>query len=350
MPLDGVMKNLLVAGNNVVEFSFAEIFKILKEDELQRRMIVLLEIIKRPVLTRQMSDILEVEQSSIEARIGNLMNFQCIVRSASGSDDKYSINPDVQLLAARLVHDSIELADAIRRDVAKLSGEKRIDYNQEELESIVVFQQYLADGRLAQAEDCIKGLLKKRPDSIFFNLHYARYLKEQKRQPAEAIARLERIRATSGNDPQVLRLLVMYNVALEPPNFDDSYIFAKELEKHPISDADVLMDLAEFYTEWATTLKLRLELDPIKEMLRQQKYKELSDHAISLLQKQAVGRSHRRSFLLAQCMFNKWDYGAAKNNIDDAIQHLPSDSYLVNSYERLRTEILKKARWYQRRA
>jgi hypothetical protein len=349
MPLDGVIKNLLVAGNNVVEFSFAEIFKILKEDDLQRRIIVLLEVIRRPILIRQMADILSVEHSSVESRIGNLMNFQCIVRSSSESDDKYSINPDVRLLAARLVHDSIELADAIRRDVAKLSAEKRIDYNQEELDSIVVFQRYLSDGRLAQAEDCIKDLLKKKPDSVFFNLHYAKYLKEQKRQPVDAIARLERVRISSGNDPQVLRLLMMYNIAAEPPNFDEAYIFAKELEKYPIKEEDILMDLAEFYTQWATTLKLGIELDPIKEMLRQQKYKEQSDHAISLLQDPVVGRSHRRSFLLSQCMFNKWEYGAAKNNIDDAIRYLPSNSYLINSYERLRAEIIKKARHYQRR-
>jgi DNA polymerase III delta prime subunit len=175
MSLDGVVKNLVVAGNKVVEFSFAEIFKILKEDELQRKIIVLLEVINRPVLIRQMADILNVEQSGIESRIGNLMNFQCIVRSSSETDDKYSINPDVRLLAARLVHDSIDLTDAIRHDIAKLSGEKRIDYNQEELDAIVVFQRYLANGHLAQAEDFIRDLLKKRPDSIFFNLHYSKY-------------------------------------------------------------------------------------------------------------------------------------------------------------------------------
>ncbi|WP_448046074.1 hypothetical protein [Bradyrhizobium liaoningense] len=350
MPLDSVIKSLLSAGNNVVEFSFAEIFKILREDELQRKIIVLLEVIKRPILIRQMADILSVEQWSIESRIGNLMNFQCIVRSSSEADDKYAINPEVRLLAARLAHDSIELADIIRHDIAKLSGEKRIDYNQEELDSIVVFQRYLADGRLAQAEDCIRELLKKKPDSVFFNLHYAEYLKEQKRQPLEAISRLERIRVSSGNDPQVLRLLMMYNIALEPPNFDEAYIFAKELEKYPRNEAEAVMDLAQFYTEWATTLKLRIELDPIKEMLRQQKYKELSDHAVSLLRRDVVERSHRRSYLLAQCLFNKWDYSAAKSNIDEAIQSLPENSYLIAPYEKLRGEINRKARHYQRRS
>lgn len=349
VPIESVIKNLVMAGNKVIEFSFAEIFKILKEDELQRKIIVLLEVINRPVLIRQMADILHVEQSSIEARIGNLVNFQCIVRSTSGSDEKYYINPDIRVLAARLAHDSVELADAIRRDIAKLSGEKRIDYNQEELDAIVVFQSYLAAERLAQAEDFIRDLVKNRPDSIFYNLHYARYLKEQKRQPGEAIIRLEKIRKNSSNDPEVLRLLMMYNIAIEPPNFDQAHVFAKELEKYPLNGEEILMDIAEFYTEWATTLKLKIDLDPLKEMVRQQKYKELSDNAISVLQERTIKRSHRRSYLLAQCMFNKWDYAAAKIHIDDAINALPERSYLSNSYEKLRTEIIKKARLYQRR-
>jgi hypothetical protein len=347
MPFDGVTKNLVVAGNKVVEFSFAEIFKFLKDDELQKKIIILLEVINRPVLIRQMADILTVEESSIESRIGNLMNFQCIVRSPSDTDDKYSINPDVRLLAARLVHDSIDLTDSIRHDIAKLASEKRIDYNQEELDATVVFQQYIANGHLAQAEDFIKERLKKQPESILFNLHYAKYLKEQKRQPAEAIVRLERIRKSSGNDPQVLRPLMLYNAALEPTNFDAAHVYAKELELYPLNDEAIMMDIAEFYTQWATTLKMKIELDPIKEMLRKQKYKELSDHAISLLQGRREKSSHRWYYLLAQCLFNKWEYDAAKPNIDRAIERLGANSYLVDSYERLRTEIIRKARHYQ---
>jgi CII-binding regulator of phage lambda lysogenization HflD len=139
-------------------------------------------------------------------------------------------------------------------------------------------------------------------------------------------------------------------MCIEPPNFDEAHVFAKELEKYPLNEEGIMLDIAEFYTEWATTLKLKIELDPIKEMLRQQKYKELSDHAVLLLQERGIKLSHRRSYLLAQCMFNKWEYGAAKTNIDKAIEALPSNSYLANSYERLRTEIIKKARQYQWRS
>lgn len=349
MPIDSVLKNLVLAGNKVVEFSFSELFRALKNDDLQRKIIILLEVINRPILSRQMSEILDVDQSSVDARLGRLMNFQCIVRSVSDVHEKYSINPDVRLLAARLVHDSIDLTDAMRREIAKLSGEKRMDYNKEELDAIVVFQQYLAGGQLAQADDFIRERSKQKPDSILYNLHYAKFLKEHKRQASEAIARLESVRKSSGNDPEILRLLMLYNIALEPPNFDEAHLFAKELEKYQLSEDDVATDLAEFYTEWATTLKLKIELDPIKEMLRQQKYKELSDHAIELLHRQTAGAADKRAYLLAQCYFNKWDYASAKACIDQAIEALPEGSYLSNPYERLRAEIIKKARQYNRR-
>ncbi|WFU33616.1 hypothetical protein QA635_03970 [Bradyrhizobium brasilense] len=349
MAVDAVLKNLVVAGNKVVEFSFAELFKTLRQDPLQRKIIILLEIINRPVLSRHISDILSVDQFSVDSRLGKLLNFQCIVRSSSETYEKYSVNPDVRLLAARLVHESIELADSIRRDIAKLAGEKRMDYSKEELDAVVVFQQYIADGHLAQADDFMRERLRQKPESILYNLHYARFLREQKRQVAEAIARLDSVRQSSGNDPEVLRLLMLYNIALEPANFDEAHVFAKELEKYPLPDDELAVDIAEFYTEWATTLKLKIELDPIKEMLRQQKYKELSDHAIKLLRSQQRAASHRYYYLLAQSYFNKWDYELAKSNIDRALEELPEGSYLSTPYERLRTEVIKKARQYGRR-
>ena len=347
MPLNTVVQNLIVAGNKVVEFSFAEIFRFVKEDELQRKILVLLELINRPLLVRQIGDILGTDEAHIERRIANLLNFQCIVRSPADVDDRYSINADVRLLAARLVHESIELTDAIRENIAKLAVEKRMDYNKEEFDAFVIFQQYLSNGLLVQAEDFIRDCLKKRPNSILFNLHYAKFLKDEKRQPREAIVTLERIRTSSGNDPQVLRLLMMYYAIVEPADFDQAHIYAMELEKHPLDDEGISMDIAEFYTEWSVALKMKVELDPIKEMLRVQKYKERADHAIGLLKGCADRLSHRWSYLMAQCQFNKWEYDSAKGNIDRAIARLPINSYLRHSYERLRGEIVRNGIRYQ---
>lgn len=349
MPLDVVLNNLVLAGNKVIEFSFAEIFRFLKDDEIQAKILILIEVINRPILIRQIADILSIDQSSIEGRISNLLNFQCLVRLSSDIDDKYAINPEIKLLAAKLVHDSIQTADEIRGNIARLAAEKRIDYNKEELEAFQIFRQYLSDGFLAQAEDFIQERLRERPESILFNIHYAKYVKEQKHRPREAIERLESIRKSSGNAPEVLRLLMMFNAALEPPDFDQAHIYAEELEKHPIDDWELMMDLAEFYTAWSTALKLKFELDPIKEMLRHQKYKELADHAITFLQSRHDRSSHRWHYLLSQCFFNKWDYDTARLSIGQAISKLPAGSYLKNSYERLQNDIGKNARRYRRR-
>jgi hypothetical protein len=95
IPPENVFKNLASAGNKVVEFSFSEIFRFLKDDELQKKIIILLELANRPTLIRQISDILSVDEADVAPRITNLANFQCIIRSPSDIDDKYSINPDV---------------------------------------------------------------------------------------------------------------------------------------------------------------------------------------------------------------------------------------------------------------
>jgi hypothetical protein len=55
---------------------------------------------------------------------------------------------------------------------------------------------------------------------------------------------------------------MLYNSATDPPDFDEAHVFAKELEKYPLNEEDIMMDIAEFYTGWATSLKLKLELDP----------------------------------------------------------------------------------------
>ncbi len=349
MPFSVVLQNLVGAGNKVVEFSFAEIFRFLKDDPLQARIIILLELINRSIFARQMADILTTDVSQVEHRLTNLLNFQCIVRSPSDVDERYSINPDIRLLAAKLVHDTTEVTNDIRRSIAMLAVEKRLDYNKDEFDAFVIFQQHLSNGSLAQAEDFIKERLNARPDSILFNLHYAKFTKEQKRQPREAINLLEKIRKSSGNDPQVLRLLMLYHVALEPPEFDQAHIYAMELEKYRLEDNELWLDIAEFYTEWSSTIKMTIELDPIKEMLRQQKYKEHADHALDSLRRVSGERSHRWNYLFAQCHYNKWDYEAAKLSIDRAIVTLPGGSYLKNSYEGLRAEIVKKSMFYKRR-
>ena len=191
------------------------------------------------------------------------------------------------------------------------------------------------------AEEFIQKRLIDHPKSVLLNYHYAKYLKEIKRQPDEAIQRLERVREASGNDPQVLRLLMIYHVASSFPQFEQAHMYATELEEIAEDNPNIKFELAQFYVAWSNAIKMNIELDPLKEMLRQQKYKELADTSIVLLR--AVPRqTHEWHYLMAQAQFNRWDYDAARLHIDRAIQALPKESHLVMSYRRFRDEIYRK--------
>jgi GTPase SAR1 family protein len=341
-PLDSVLGNLRGAGNEVMEFSFSEIFKILEEDETQKRIVILLEISRKALLIRQICDILSLRDIVVVPRIEVLARFQCVTRDVFGTDEKYFINPDVQLLATRLVQQFAVLAADIRQRLAGLASEKRLDYTKQEFDSFVIFQQYLANEQLIHAEDFIKEKLKEWPTSILLNLHYAKFLKEIKREIPDAIGRLESIRLQSSNDPSILRLLVAYNTALDFPNFEQAHLYAKELEQNRINDEETLMELAHFYTQWATNIKMTVELDPLKDRIRQQRYRELADHAIDVLHKCSDQKTHPWWYLLAQCQFNKWQNAEAKQSIDKAIAALPKGSHLRSPYEQFRREIVKK--------
>jgi hypothetical protein len=347
--LEEVLGGLASAGNKVVEFSFKEIFDLVERDDINRKILVLLEIMNKPLLVRQIADILANEEEVIDASVRQLLAFQCLVKVPAEVDDKYAINPDLRLLATSLVQRSGALAIEIKNAIARLPAEKHIDFSSQELEISVLFQEYLAKGDFVEAEDFIKEKLRDRPNSILLNLHYARFLSEQKRAAADAIARLERIRQASSNHPHVLRLLMNYNARLDVPNFEQASLYAKRLQEGGLWDDEVKLDAAELYIQWGTSIKLKFDLDPIKEMLRKQRYKELADESVAILKTCEAQKPHRWNYLMAQCHFLKWEYDLAKRQLDRAILALPSESYLKDSYERLGTEIMKKWAFYKRR-
>ena len=157
----------------------------------------------------------------------------------------------------------------------------------------------------------------------------------------EAINRLECIRVPSGNDPQVLRLLVAYNTAVEPPNYDQAYTYACELEEAAGENTEIRWELAQFYVSWSTALKMRFEPDFLKNMERERDYKDHADKAIRLLNKLPAG-SHSWHHLLAQSYFNKWDYDQALGHVEKALQLLPKGSHLFWPYNRLSIQHLEE--------
>lgn len=88
-------------------------------------------------------------------------------------------------------------------------------------------------------------------------------------------------------------------------------------------------------------------IDPLKEMLRQQKYKDLADRAIKLLLD--IGdRSCEWYYLMAQSCYNSWDYERALRHIEMAIDGLPIGSRLAGSYLRFKNEIMTKRAQFAR--
>ena len=59
-----------------------------------------------------------------------------------------------------------------------------------------------------------------------------------------------------------------YNVRLETPNFEQAGLYARKLQEDGFGSDDVRLDAAEVFIQWGTSLKIKFDLDPIKEMLR----------------------------------------------------------------------------------
>jgi hypothetical protein len=135
--------------------------------------------------------------------------------------------------------------------------------------------------------------------------------------------------------------LMTYYVASDFPNFEQAHTYATELEEIAEDNPNIKFELAQFYVAWSTAIKMKFELDPIKEMLRQQKYKELADMAIGLLNS-SPRQTHEWHYLMAQSRYNRWDNDAALMHIEKAIQILPKDSHLAANYRRFRDDIQTK--------
>jgi hypothetical protein len=347
-PLDSVLEGLSIAGNKVVEFSFAEIFELLKNDEHQRAILVLLQLVKRPLLPRHIADMLSLDSKVVDEKLGTLTRYQCVIRDEG--NEKFLINPEVKLLATSLAQQNTSLEVLIRQRVAEIAADKQLDYSQQEFQAFSIFQKFLDDNDFLEAEDFIKEQLATRPNSIVLNLHYAKYLKEVRGDVISAIERLEAIRERSGNHPHVLQLLIEYYLAIEPQDFDKGYIYANELEQLQIIEDGARLAVAKFYTEWSTKIKARMAINRLDEGLRQERYKGLATRAITMLNGVSGERTHEWYFLLAQCQFNRWDNTSAMRSVEQALGALPSGSQLRRHYEALKESVVSKWSFYQRRA
>lgn len=335
-----VIDNLTAESTKIIDFSFSEIFQLLKQDSIQLKTIILLELVNTPLLLRQIADVLKVSESNLENKLTRLVSFQCIKLSAYKMEEKYSLNDEMRLFTKRITQNNPIVTQEIKQKIEiNFSLERRMDYTQEEHDVASIFDKYVSENHFREAEDFIKDELKKDPRSILLNYKYAKYLHEANKKTNEAIQLLESIRREAVNDPLILQLLVAYYSSLDIPNFREANNYARDLKV--TTDENILLVLAEFYVKWSTSIKMQTELDPIKEIYRQQEYKQLADEAIQLLNRIA-GRTHYHFYLMAQSHYNKWNYQSALSWINQAIEALPPNQYYRSPYTRFRKEIMDK--------
>ncbi|MEM7064905.1 MAG: hypothetical protein AAF572_17320, partial [Cyanobacteria bacterium P01_B01_bin.77] len=338
-PFQAVLKGLSEASNKVVSFSFSEIFHLLKNNSIQTKIIILLEVVNCPLLIRQIAEILDIEELEVSSSIIKLFEFQCIKKIR----DKFFINEDIRFFSKRLLQENPALAKEVQKKITdNFTIERRMDYSSEELDVVKIFEGFLLKESFVKAEDYIKQNLEDYPSSILLNFKYAKYLYERKGDSHKAIDVLEKIRQNSANDFSVLRLLIACYTSLDVPNFNQANIYAGELK---VADDDgIKLELAEFFVKWSISVMNNPELDPIAELLRQKKYKELADDAIDIL-KAIQMKNHHHYYLLARSYYNKSNYKSASTWIERALENLPRELYYRDyraSYSQLKKEVLEK--------
>lgn len=343
--LGHVIERLSTAGSQLVEFSFAEVLKSSLSDELQKQVLLAMHLRGKPMRLRQIATIVDATEEQVDEVLTRLTNYQCVDRTNFGDDHRFEVSKSAEFFPKRLVTEFPADAATVRKRIAGLSLEDTIDYSTAEYEAVTNFNLLLQDGVPTEAEEALLRELRRVPDSVLLNIYYARFLHNRKYDPEGAIARLERVRLLSGNHPIVLRDLVRLHLAIENPNYESAHAFAETL-KNTSEDPDVLRVVAEFYVRWSTALLLKgSEIDPLRELQRQQMYKEMADNAVALLQK-IKSEDHHWYYLVAQAHTNRWDYGAAIRHIDLAIANLPHDSYNLEPYSHLRSVIISKRMKY----
>jgi predicted Zn-dependent protease len=297
-------------------------------------------------MVRQVADILGEEEKQIAAVMPVLLNYQCVKKINEHNFEKYSINDEIRLLTANLAQKYTEIVKEIRNNmIENFSVDKQLNYNQTELGLVRLFEEYISHEDFLEAEDLIKKSVIEHPESFLLKYHHARYLIQYRNKLSEAIEILEEIRQPSGNHPNILRLLFKSYIDLSEPNYERAHMYAQELEKSEALEEDFLEELAEFYVRWSTAIKVSaVDIDPIKELLRQGSYKQHAEKALDILRK-----IHKQSaniyYLNAQSYFNLWKDDLAKQNIDKAIKLAQKDPNSSTAQYEYFLDIIKKSKY-----
>ncbi len=351
-PVEVVIYSTGNYADEIIQFSFHEILQEIENKDkqnIQLQTLLLLELVNYPLMIRQMADILSISSQEIDRIIPTLVDYQCISRVSIENTEKYKINPDIRLLIRSLAQKYNQLSLQIRdRIIKNFTIDKQMDYSENEVQSIGIFNNYLSERNYLEAEGFIADQIKKNPESVVFKFYYARYLKNQKREITEAIKLLEFIIEKSRNHPEILITLIECYLAIEIPNFEKASIYAAKLEN--IDSESIRVHLAEFYVRWSTSIKLNRYDDPFEERQRQNRYKDLASKALDILEK-IHSKTHYIFYLFAQSHYNLWEYDDALRWMNKAIETAERQGdFSQTTYNYFRNEIIKKIEIYKKQS
>jgi tetratricopeptide (TPR) repeat protein len=340
-PIQEVLDGATRAPSEVVRFSFQEVFKLIEEDSLQLKILILLEEIKAPLMVRQMSDILHIQESEINNAIPLLCSFQCVDRHVDGYEEKFKINDEVRMLTKSLIYDKMEVTKHVRRLIShNFSLDRQMDYTAEDEQVVEIFEKILAENRPLEAKEFITGEMSRRPQSVFLKYRYAKFLLEQMREGQAAIEILEEIRVNNPH-PNLLRLMISGYMSMEVPDFERANAYAQELRSKGPKSIAVLMELSEFFACWSASIRMKgEESDPLREAERRIRYQEIAKQGLGVLG--TIGyrdRTHRYFYLYAQCLFNDGETDRALEAISEALRIVGPNGEPPYEYLRLRYAI-----------
>ena len=363
---DSVITNLPSFSSRLVQFSFKEILDRIRreKDQVSLQILILLEIISRPLMKRQMANILEIDENKLEQHLPNLSNFECVRRRMIDNQEKYYLNDEIKLLTQSLVRDNRQLYTNVRKKYFKnFTIAKQMDYSSEEEELILIFEDYIRAHQFSEALNFMKEQLRKKPDSIVLNYYYAKYLKDSKIDIPNSIRILEKLIEQSGKHPSILKLLFTCYASLEIPNFEKADQLVSQIS-HDLGDemdVETIIEIASFYVRWSAYLRQKTSIDQFEDNQRIFKYQERAKKVIDLLSplekisndpvwKKKTEKLDKVElyYLLSQGYYNLWEYSTAIKMIDKAIEIAGQGHSSLMTYENLRDKIKATKNFYSK--
>lgn len=311
--------------NELVKFSYSELLRELETQDSDRLLLfilLLLNHMNKPLLIRQMADILEIDTNDITKSLSTLMDYQCVIKIIDNDKEKFIVNHEIDLLVKSLSAKYPDIVSNLRKQIVEnFSIEKQVDYDKNEYEIVKIFEQHVANNNNLAAEDFIKKEISSNPNSVFLNFHYAKFLRENSIDLEKSANILNRIRPISKNHLSIIRELFRCYQQMGIDFYEKADLYAKEIDDCITDDQFALRELGEFYSRWSSVLRSsEPKADELDEIKRQSKYKELAKRSQKYLNK-IQEKDAEVFYLLSQSFYNLWEYKLAEEKIKAAIRY-----------------------------